>query len=295
MKKAVLPLLIVALTACTGKDKGYDAMGSFNATEVVVSSEVAGAILSFPTKEGEMLDKGQLIAMIDTTQLGLQKQQLMNEIDAMEASRPDISVQLAPLARQLNKQATEKERVKNLYNANAATQKEYDDMVSATNVLQKQLTAQRNTLDKSAAMIDARVAALNSQIEQLNDRILKSTIIAPISGVVLVKYAQAGELSSVGRPMLKMANMDDIHLKAYVTSDQLVNLKLGQEVSIKADFGGDNYREYKGKISWISDKSEFTPKNITTSDERANMVYAMKITVANDGYIKLGMYGEVKF
>jgi len=281
--------------SCSRNDTDYDAIGTFNATEIIVSSEVTGLILQFDITEGDKLTKGRQVGLIDSLQLHLQKQQLVQNIKAIEANRPVISTQLAPLKEQLVKQHEEKTRIENLLKAEAATQKQLDDINSSILVLEKQIRAQENSLGNAVAASDAQKSALEIQIVQLNDRLAKCCIISPIDGVVLSKYMQAGELISAGRPLMKIADMDNIHLKAYVTSSQLADIKLGQAVKVRADFGGGNYRNYDGKINWISDKSEFTPKNITTSDDRANMVYAIKISVQNDGYLKLGMYGGVNF
>ncbi|MDR0370966.1 MAG: HlyD family efflux transporter periplasmic adaptor subunit [Prevotellaceae bacterium] len=288
-------LFLLLLAACSRNAGNYDATGTFDASEIIVSSEVAGLILSFEAEEGTKLTKGALIATIDSTQYYLQKQQLLQNIEATKANVPAVPTQLAPLEKQLEKQKQEQRRITNLYNDGAATQQQLDDINSAISVLERQIDAQRNSLRNSVSGAGAQVEALQVQIEQIDDRLKRCNVVAPIDGIVLSKYAQAGELMSAGKPLLKIADMDNVHLKAYLTSLQLTNIKLGQEVKVRADFGKGNYHEYDGKITWISDKSEFTPKNITTSDDRANMVYAVKIAVKNDGYLKLGMYGEVKF
>lgn len=296
MKKiAFFISIIIFLSACSNGNNNYDATGTFDAVEILISSEVAGSILEFNVNEGDKLSENQQVGLIDTIQLHLQKLQLLQNIEAIEANRPAVSTQLAPLKEQLVKQQTEKKRIENLLKAEAATQKQLDDINSAIVVLEKQISAQENSLNNSVSGSDAQISALKIQVAQLDDRLAKCRIASPIDGIVLSKYAHKGELTSAGRPLMKIADMDNIFLKAYLTSSQLTNIKLGQEVKVRADFGGGNYRDYNGKITWISDKSEFTPKNITTSDDRANMVYATKISVQNDGYLKLGMYGEVKF
>ncbi len=296
MKNTILLfVLLLSFTSCVGSKSGYDATGTFEGTEIIVSSEVAGTVLEFNVTEGSKLNKGEIVGAIDSVQLYLQRQQLLQNIDAMDASRPAVNTQLAPLQKQLAKQRQEKTRIQNLLESGAATQKQLDDINSSIDILIRQIRAQDNSLTNSVTSTDARIAALLTQIEQVNDRINKCRIISPIDGTVLIKYVQAGELTSEGRPLMKVADMDNIFLKAYVTSSQLSKVKLGDDAHVRADFGGGNYREYPGKITWISDKSEFTPKNITTSDDRANMVYAMKIAVQNDGYLKLGMFGEVRF
>ncbi len=295
MKKIFAPLIVLLFLSCSNGKDNYDATGTFDADEVIISSEVNGAILKFPVTEGSVLSKGEEIGLIDSTQLYLQKLQLLQNIEAVEANRPAINTQVAPLKEQLTKLYQEKTRVENLLKADAATKKQLDDINSSIYVLEKQIAAQENALGNSLTGADAQAAALYTQVAQLDDRLSKCRISSPIDGTVLAKYAQEGELTSAGRPLLKVANMNNVFLKAYLTSSQLADIKLGQEVDVRADFGAGNYREYKGKISWISEKSEFTPKNILTSDDRANMVYAVKIALENDGYIKLGMYGEVKF
>lgn len=285
----------VLLASCSDGLGDYDATGTFDADEVLVSSEVSGAILRLDVSEGDQLKQGQVVGLIDSVQLFLQKQQLEANIKALEASRPDVASQLAPLEEQLSKQLQEKTRVENLLKAEAATTKQLDDINSAILVLEKQLEAQRTALDQSRAGTDAQVAAMQAQVAQLDDRLGKCHLAAPMSGTVLAKYAHTGELTSAGRPLFKLADMEHVYLKAYVTSVQLADIRLGQTVQVRADFGNEQYRQYEGQITWISDKSEFTPKNITTSDDRANMVYAIKVAVENDGYLKLGMYGDVKF
>lgn len=295
MKKLFLALLTFALAvSCSSHKNDSYATGTFDASEIIVSSEVAGMILRFDVNEGSVLTKGMLIANIDSTQYYLQKQQLIQNIAALKANIPAVSTQLAPLKEQLEKQRQEQKRLLNLHAEHAATDKQLDDINSAVNVLEKQLAAQENSLRKSVSSVDAQIAALYTQVEQVDDRLKKCRILAPIDGTVLSKYAQEGELSAAGKPLLKIADVGNVFLKAYLTSDQLIDVRLGQELTVRADFGGGNYRSYKGKISWISDKSEFTPKNIVSSNDRANMVYAIKIAVQNDGYIKLGMYGDVK-
>ncbi|MDR0419539.1 MAG: HlyD family efflux transporter periplasmic adaptor subunit [Prevotellaceae bacterium] len=294
MKKIIIPILFLAI-ACSSNRSDYNATGTFDATEVVVSSEVAGAIIELNVSEGAKLKKGEVVGLIDTLQLHLQKQQLLKNIQVVEVGRPSIGTQLAPLKEQLAKQQKEKKRVENLIKDNAASQKQLDDISSAILVLEKQISAQQNSLSNSLAGADAQVAALKSQVAQVDDKLSKCHISSPIDGVVVSKYVQAGELTSAGKPMMKIADMNNIYLKAYLISAQLSDVKLGQKVKVRADFGGKNTKEYDGEITWISDKSEFTPKNIVTSNDRANMVYATKIAIQNDGYIKIGMYGEVKF
>ena len=271
---------LLAAGGCAGDRNQYDATGNFEATEVVVSSEVNGRILEFPISEGSPVHSGEQVGLIDSTQLHLQRLQVESNILALESSRPDIGEQLAPLEEQLAKQQRERQRVENLMKADVTTE--------------KQLDAQRSALGNSLKSIDAQIAAARAQAGQLEEQLAKCRICSPIEGTVLAKYAQAGELAVAGKPLMKVADVNNIHLKAYLVSSQLPQVKLGQKVKVYADFGGDEKREYEGTVTWISDRSEFTPKNIVTSDDRANMVYAIKIAVPNDGYLKIGMYGGIK-
>ena len=273
---------LLAAGGCAGDRNQYDATGNFEATEVVVSSEVNGRILEFPISEGSPVHSGEQVGLIDSTQLHLQRLQVESNILALESSRP-------PLEEQLAKQQRERQRVENLMKADVTTEKQLDDITSAITVLEKQLDAQRSALGNSLKSIDAQIAAARAQAGQLEEQLAKCRICSPIEGTVLAKYAQAA-----GKPLMKVADVNNIHLKAYLVSSQLPQVKLGQKVKVYADFGGDEKREYEGTVTWISDRSEFTPKNIVTSDDRANMVYAIKIAVPNDGYLKIGMYGGIK-
>jgi len=286
--------LILLLSACGNKQHDFDATGSFEATEVIVSSEAVGRILSFNIVEGKEVTAGETLGVIDSLQLYLSKLQLMKNISSVESNKPNVSTQVAAIREQLVKQKTERTRVENLLKSDAATQKQLDDINSAIIVLERQLEAQLSTLNNSVSSLNAQSSALEIQIAQIEDRLSKCIIQSPISGTILTKYTEAGELAVAGKPLFKVADMKRIFLRAYFTSGQLADIKLGQSVKVFADFGGDNRREYKGTITWISDKSEFTPKSIQTKKDRENLVYAVKITVENDGYLKIGMYGEVQ-
>ena len=285
--------VLMLVSACGNKQHSFDATGSFEATEVIVSSEAVGRILSFDIIEGMELDVNEQVGAIDSIQLYLSKLQLMKNVTSVESNRPDVSTQVAAIREQLLKQQTERTRIENLLKSEAATQKQLDDINSAISVLERQLAAQLSSLNNSVSSLNAQSSALEIQIAQIEDRLAKCIIQSPISGTVLAKYAEAGELATVGKPLFKVADMKHVFLCAYFTSGQLADIKLGQTVKVFADFGGDNRREYRGTITWISDKSEFTPKSIQTKNDRENLVYAVKIAVENDGYIKIGMYGEV--
>lgn len=289
-----IPLLTIAalLASCADRRNPYDASGVFEADEIILSAEASGRILWLNAAEGTTVTEGETLGCIDSLQIYLRKLQLEKNISSVRSSRPDIDRQLAVLYEQLDKLRTEQRRVQNLLAAQAATPKQLDDINSQILVLEKQIDAQNSTLRRSTAGIDAQSSALEIQIAQLDDQLRKCTITAPISGTILARYAHRGELAVTGKPLLRIADTEHIHLKAYFTLGQLRDITLGQQVTVIADFGGDNLRRYPGTISWISPQSEFTPKNIQTSSDRENLVYAVKISVINDGYIKIGMYGH---
>ena len=291
--KALLILSVLSLTAlsCGRDSEMHDASGTFEATEIIVSSEVGGKILELNISEGDSVEGGAVVGQIDTIQLYLKKRQLMATVRALEARRPELRKQIAAIEEQIAVQTREKERIERLLKADAATGKQLDDINSSISILKKQLEAQRSSLTNTSGGITEDAAALMIQTEQLNDQLQRSRITSPIKGTILAKYAEAGEVTAPGKPLFKVADMNDIQLKAYITSDLLTKIKPGESVKVFSDFGEDESREYEGKVIWISDKAEFTPKTIQTRSERANMVYAVKIAVKNDGYLKIGMYG----
>lgn len=287
--------ILLFLASCSGTGENYDATGSFEATEVIVSSEAAGKILELSVEEGQQLQESQRVGYIDSTQLYLQKMSLLRNVQGVRAQRPNIDTQTAAIEEQIQTLQRERTRTENLIKANAANRKQLDDINSQIDVLQKQLSAQTSSLQKSSANISAQSSAMDIQVAQLEDRLEKCKIVSPITGVVLNKYVEQGELANMGTPLFKIADINNMYLRAYVTNDQLAGLKLNDRVKVMVDAGDGNMKSYDGTISWISDKSEFTPKTIQTKNERANLVYAIKIAVANDGFLKIGMYGEVKF
>ena len=292
--KRIAYIAILMLTASCGKQTTFDAQGTFEATEIVVSSEATGKILHFEAEEGTLVEAGQQVGAMDSLQLHLQRKQLIAQQSALLNSRPDIKKQMSSLREQIAKQKSELQRVENMLRDGAATQKQHDDINAHIRVLEGQLEATLSTLGKNTASINDNSASLEAQIAALDDRIAKCHIIAPTNGTVLVKFAEAGELATVGKPLMKIANLEKIYLRAYFTSDQLANIRLGDTVKVIADFGGDEQHEYEGRIAWISSESEFTPKNIQTKNSRANLVYAVKIAVKNDGRLKIGLAGEVR-
>ena len=291
--KRIVYIAAVVLAASCGTEAEFDAQGTFEATEVVVSSEATGRILNFEVEEGMAVEANQMVGAIDSVQLHLQRKQLVAQQSALLGSRPDVKKQVAALREQIAKQNEELRRVENMLKDGAATKKQKDDIEAQIKILERQLDATLSTLDKNTSTINNNSAALEAQIAALDDRISKCRIISPIGGTVLVKYAEAGELASVGKPLMKIADLDNIYLRAYFTSDQLANIKLGDEVKVVADFGGEERYDYTGRVAWISSESEFTPKTIQTKDSRANLVYAVKIAIENDGRLKIGLAGEV--
>lgn len=292
--KRIVCIAATALAMSCGTEAEFDAQGSFEATEVVVSAEAAGRILWFDAEEGTAVEPGARIGQIDTLQLDLQRRQLEAQQAALLASRPDIRAQAAALREQIAKQERELTRVQNLLRDGAATTKQRDDIEAQIRILQSQLSAALSSLDKSTVTIDGNAAVVEAQIAALDDRITRCRIASPIAGVVLTKYAEAGELAAVGKPLLKVADLEHLYLRAYFTSEQLAAIRVGDAVTVTADFGGDQRYDYEGRIAWISPESEFTPKTIQTRDSRANLVYAAKIAVQNDGRLKIGLAGEVR-
>ena len=292
--KRIVCMAAAALAVSCGAEAEFDAQGSFEATEVVVSAEAAGRILWFDAEEGTAVEPGVTIGQIDTLQLDLQRRQLEAQQAALLASRPDIRAQAAALREQIAKQEQELARVQNLLRDGAATTKQRDDIEAQIRILQSQLSATLSSLDKSTVTIDGNAAVVEAQIAALDDRIARCRIAPPVAGVVLAKYAEAGELAAVGKPLLKVADLEHLYLRAYFTSEQLAAIRIGDRVTVTADFGGDQRYDYEGRIAWISPESEFTPKTIQTRNSRANLVYAAKFAVRNDGRLKIGLAGEVR-
>lgn len=289
------PLLVLLAASCVEGNKAYDASGVFESTEVTVSAEGNGKILSLDIQEGDRLEAGQIVGCIDTLQLHLSEVQLEASRRAVGSGWLDISRQIAALESQIGKQRQELDRFTKLEKAGASNRKQVEDIQAQIETLERQLAAQEESLNSSNRNVSGQADALEAQIEQIRDRIRKCVITSPVAGTVLAKYSEAGEFAALGRALFKVADIDNIRLRAYITADQLTTLKLGQQVRVFADQGSYGRKEYAGTLIWISDKAEFTPKTIQTRDERANLVYAVKIAVENDGLIKLGMYGDIKF
>ena len=292
-KTALFSIFVLVLASCQNTEK-YDATGIFEANTVTVSSETSGKLVSFAIDEGDSLIAGRQVGLVDTTLLALQRKQLHSQQLATEKSSPDIAAQAAALRSQIAHQQNECDRIARLLANGAATQKQSDDANAGLKTLRGQLEGLLSTLDKNRGSITESASALQYQKEQIEEQMRKSRITAPITGTVLQKYAEQGEYATPGRPLFKMANLNDIYLRCYFTASQLAHIRIGQEVTVIADFGGNEQYEYAGKIIWIAQESEFTPKSIQTQDSRSNLVYAVKVAVKNDGRLKLGQYGEVR-
>lgn len=308
MKKyCVLALILVTVVACKNNNSIADASGTFEATEVIVSSELAGKIISLDIQEGAFVSKDSSVGIVDAEGISLQKEQVEASIQSLQAKTVDVKPQVRLLEQQrsvqqsrLNNLMQEKQRVENLVKADAATRKQLDDIIAQIDIAQKemnvtlqQIAVQRNNVSTQNRTILSEGGPLQKRVAQLNDQLQRARIINPLGGTVITKYAEAGEITSPGKALYKIADLSFLNLRAYITGTQLPQLKLNQEVKVLIDAGADKYKEYPGTVQWISDKAEFTPKTIQTKEERANLVYAVKVKVKNDGYLKIGMYGEV--
>jgi len=299
MKRNFINITLLVLTflfaSCSDGNGDFDATGTFESEEIIVSSEAMGKIVKFNVDEGIQLKQNQVVGVIDTTQLHLKKKQLLASVKAVLSKQPDINTQLASYQKQIETAETEKRRVENLVKSNAATTKQLDDVNSQLEVLRKQYDAAKSSLTITKVGLQNETLPLTAQIEQIEDQIKKSYIINPVDGTVLTRYAKLDEITSTGKALYKIANLKEMTLRAYVNGNQLGKIKLGQKVKVFVDKGNNEQKEMNGEIYWVSSKAEFTPKTIQTKDERANLVYAIKVRVMNDGYLKIGMYGEVKF
>ena len=315
--------VLLLLVACGNKEKEYDATGTFEATEVTVSAKSTGELQRFEVTEGQEIDQNVVVGTIDAYQLKLQRQQLENTKEQLKANKKqlnatrgatnskqlDLEKQVASIRQQIANAQRERQRYNELVNDGAVPRKQLDDINYQIKVLEKQLAATQEQIRSNNASlkeqsqgitaqmegIDAQQLTVESQKAQLDDQIANSDIKAPITGSVLEKYVERGEYVTIGKPLFKMADTQNMFIRAYVTSAQLKDIKVGQQVKVFADYGNGQKKSYNGTVTWISSRSEFTPKTILTDDERADLVYAVKIAFKNDGYVKIGMYGEVKF
>lgn len=282
--------------SCTKKDMLHDASGTFEATEIMVSSEISGQLESFSVQEGDNLKAGQVVGKIDSTQYYLEKQRVQTASKGKEVNKPDVALQIASTKEQLAKAEFEKKRIQRLLADNAATQKQLDDVNSQIEVIKKQLKAQISQLSNSVNALTEESKTYQIQAHQVQDKLNKCKIINPIDGTVLAKYTEEKELIMQGKPMYKIADTKNMFLRAYVIATQIEKIKIGQKVTVYINTSEGNQKKITGTITWISSKAEFTPKTIQTQDERQNLVYAVKISVPNpNGEIKIGMYGDVDF
>ena len=285
----------LVLSACTSQEEQYDASGIFETTEVIVSAKGTGELQSFQVEEGQAVRQGEVLGWIDTLQLSLKDRQLAASLLATESKRLDEKRQVAHLRQQIENLQREKERFTTLLNAKATTAKQVDDIDYQIKVLQNQLVATQEQINSSNSSLSRQSESIQAQRAQMEDQIRNAMISSPITGTVLTKYAEQGEFAVPGKALFKVADVSQMKLRAYITADQLTQLQIGQAVAVYADRGITDRKRYVGRVVWIADKAEFTPKTIQTRNERANLVYAVKIAVENDGFIKRGMYGEVRF
>ena len=296
MKQLIqLTTLGFLLFSCTKKNEMADATGSFEAIETIISAEANGKLLLFGINEGDEVKAGQLIGYIDSTQLYLTRLQLLQSQKAVLSGRPDINTQLEALQRELDNANADKQRIENLVKGEVASQKQLDDANTRIAVLQSKIAAQKSQLGTSTSTLNEQARTINLQLAQIEDQLRKCKILNPISGTILSTYVNPFEMTTAGKPLYKVADLSTIELKAYITQDQFSKIRVGQRVKVLVDAEVGSMKTYEGTISWINDKAEFTPKTIQTKDERANLVYAIKAQVKNDGLLKIGMYGEVKF
>jgi HlyD family secretion protein len=300
---------LILLNACSSSQLKHDAAGIFEADEIIVSSEIGGKILAFKINEGDLLKKDSLVAIIDALPVNLQQQQLEASVKALSQKTQNVEPQIKLLKDQISVQETqlgnlqhEKVRVESLLKADAATTKQLDDInfqIESTKkqiaVTQQQIAVQVNNVQTQNRAILSETNPLQKQIAQLKDKEQRAKVVNPVNGTVLTKYAMEGEITSAGKAMYKVADLSSLILRTYISGTQLSEIKLGQTVKVYIDEGEKKFKEYSGIVTMVSDKAEFTPKTIQTKDERANLVYAVKVLVKNDGYLKIGMYGEIQF
>ncbi len=290
-KHVILIVIAFALFACSRDDNTADAYGNFEAIDVIVSSQANGQIRWLNLDEGDAIDSGTHVGLVDTTNLHLQKLQLISKKSAVASKITSINSQISVQQQQKKNLLTDQQRITNLYAEGAATQKQLDDINGAVDLIDKQISATHTQLQ---AVFD-EIRATEAQIELTDEAIRKSFIINPVSGTVLTKMAEEGEVTAFGKPLYKIANLGDLILKVYISGDQLPQLMIGQEVDVQIDKNSKENSRLKGIVSWISNQAEFTPKIIQTKEERVNLVYAVKVRVKNDGFLKIGMPGEINF
>lgn len=304
----IIAFILFAFQSCRNEFTS-DASGAFETNEIIVSSQQTGQILNLNIHEGDVIGKGVIVGQIDVTTDKLKAAQIEASIHALEEKKTDPQNQILFVQRQLNVQQsqmtqllTEKTRITNLLKADAATQKQLDDINASIDQLNRQIEVTKQQLALSSTNISTQNRSIMSEkipleksAQQAQVIVGKGEVINPIQGTILTQYAYEGEFTTVGKALYKIANLDQLNLKAYITGTQLPQIQLGQKVKVFIDQGEKKFKEYPGTITWVSSKSEFTPKTIQTKEERANLVYAIKVNVKNDGFLKIGMYGELKF
>jgi HlyD family secretion protein len=297
MKKSILQILLLCVlpVACNSDKNNHDASGTFEAVETIVSAEASGKVLEFNLEEGDELKQGTRIGYIDSTQLYLQRLQLSQNRKAILSGSPDIKTQIDVLEKELENALNDKKRIENLVKGEVASQKQLDDINTKIAVLKSKIVAQKNELERVSSTITEQSNTVQVQLAQINDQLKKCAITNPTNGIVLTKYVEVNEMVPSGKPLYKIADLSTLVLRAFVAGNQFANLKGDQKVTVLVDSTENEYKEYEGVVEWISNKAEFTPKTIQTKDERANLVYAVKIRVKNDGLLKIGMYADVKF
>ena len=290
-----IPLMLGCLAGCQQKANNFDATGTFEAVETIISAEVSGKILQFDLREGQELKAGELIGFIDSTQFYLQKLQLIQNKIAVLSGKPETRVQVEALKQQLATAQTDHDRMANLVKGGVANQKQLDDARARISTLEAEIDARESTLNTTTSSLDEQGNLIDIQLTEVNDKLDKCRIINPVKGTVLSKYAEPYEVTTPGRPLYKIADLSNMILRAYITGDQFAQIKLNQQVKVFTDDGAGDFKETSGTVTWISDQAEFTPKSILTKNERENLVYAIKVMVPNDGTYKIGMYGEIRF
>lgn len=292
--KLLIPVLPLLFTGCGDIDDDFDACGQIEAVDVIVSAESNGKIISLDVPEGSVLEQGECVGAIDSMQIYLQKMELISRKQNAASRIVDIKKQLAPQKSRLENLMVDKERYVNLLAKDAGTQKQVDDIEFQIAVSKGEIDAQTQTYQNNNSGVESELAMYDVQIAQKEDMLRKCRIVSPVAGTVLTRYVEEGETVTSGKPIFRIADMNDVYVRAYFSTSQLADLKIGSKVKVYPDDGSNKLKEYEGTVTWISEQAEFTPKNIQTRDDRADLVYAVKISIANDGYLKLGMYAYVK-
>ena len=291
----LLSVIGLMLFSCKSGNDKFDAAGNFEAVETTVSAEANGKILAFNVTEGQVLEQDQVVGQIDSAQLYLTKLQLAQNRKAILSGRPDIAVQIESLQKELDNAISDRNRIQNLVKGEVASQKQLDDANTRIAIIRSRIDAQKSVLNTSTTTLNEQSNTIEIQMAQIEDQLRKCRIVNPVKGTVLAKYAEPFEMTMQGRPLYKIADIDNLFIRVYVSEPQLSQIRLGQKAEVLIDSGKKDYKKYEGTISWISDKAEFTPKIVQTKEERVTLVYAVKLLVKNDGYLKIGMPGEINF